>query len=171
MKKKSIIIAAVVVLVIVCCGFYFAGNRGITVEEINSEQMKTVSWDVHDYSVVGASDEETLYAGVMYMNDFSDAKYFIYIKKDGLPRGWHFLRSGSLTKVDGIRAFDCGEYGNAYVAINSDGTVQTMEFEDGREPSRTENVGSIICERSQDPIHFYDAEGNILEYTTLKVLD
>ena len=84
--------------------------------------------------------------GVMYMKDYSDAKYFIYIKKDGLSFGWHFLQSGGLSEIDGIRAFDCGQYGMAYVSINENGTVQKIEFTDGRNPSTTENVGKIICE-------------------------
>jgi len=168
--KKRILVSVMIVLLIACGGFYFSGNIGIAEDKINHEQMKTVSWEEQDYSVVGTSDGKSLYAGVMYMKDYSDARYFIYIKKSGLSFGWHFLQSGSLTEADGIRAFDCGEYGTAYVALNKNNHVQTIEFEDGREPSTTENVGSPICERSKGVIHFYNAAGNMIEPTkqTLK---
>ena len=109
--------------------------------------------------------------GVMYMKDYSDAKYFIYIKKDGLSFGWHFLQSGGLSEIDGIRAFDCGQYGMAYVSINENGTVQKIEFTDGRNPSTTENVGKIICEESKSTIHFYDVNEEIIRCNKITVLD
>lgn len=165
--KKSILICVIVVLLVACCGFYFGGNIGIKEDKINNEQMETVSWQKQDYSVIGASDGESLYVGVMYMKDYSAAQYFIYIKKGGLSFGWHFLQSGSLTEADGVRAFNCGEYGTAYVALNENNNIQKIEFEDGREPSITENVGKPICERSKSVIHFYDASGNIVEPTKL----
>ncbi len=171
MKKRSIVLVVIIALLIACCGLYFGGNIGIAEDKINQEQMKTVPWNIQDYNVIGVSDGESLYVGVMYLKDYSDAKYFIYIKKDGLSLGWHFLRSGSLSEVDGIRAFDCGRYGIAYVSMNENGIVQRIEFEDGREPSNTEDVGKIICERSQGIVHFYDASGNRIGYNTLTVLD
>lgn len=57
------------------------------------------------------------------MKDYLDAKYFIYLKRGGWYFGWHFLQSGGLTEINGIRAFDCGEYGTAYVALNKDNLV------------------------------------------------
>ncbi|MDO4549084.1 MAG: hypothetical protein Q4D04_13395 [Clostridia bacterium] len=169
MKKGIIVVSVAAVLLIACCGFYFSGNIGIAQDKINHEQMKTVSWEKHDYSVIGASDGESIYVGVMYMKDYSDAKYFIYIKKGGLSFGWHFLQSGGLTEIDGVRALDCGEYGTAYVALNENNNVQKIEFEDGRKPSIKENVRSPICEHSKSVIHFYDAAGNIVEPTKLTV--
>lgn len=172
MKKRTIVFAVIIVLLIACCSLYLGGNIGIAEDKINREQRKTVSWDLQDYRITGASDEKSLYVGVMYMNDYSDAKYFIYIKKSGLSFGWHFLQSGSLSEIDGIRAFDCGQYGIAYVSMNTNGAVQKIEFEDGREPSTTENnVEKIICERSQGVVHFYDANGNSVEYNTITILD
>lgn len=171
MKNRTIVFAVIIVLLIACCSLYLGGNIGIAEDKINREQRKTVAWDLQDYRIIGASDEKLLYVGVMYMNDYSDAKYFIYIKKSGLSLGWHFLQSGSLSEIDGIRAFDCGRYGIAYVSMNTNGAVQKIEFEDGREPSTSENVGKIICERSQGAVHFYDANGNRVEYNTITVLD
>jgi hypothetical protein len=75
------------------------------------------------------------------------------------------LRSGELTEADGLKAFDCGEYGTAYVALNQNNKIQKIEFEDGREP--TENIRSTICERSKRAVFFYDAAGNIIEPTTV----
>lgn len=171
MKKRAIVIAAIIILLIACCGLYFGGNIGIAEDKINLEQMKTVSWGEQEYSVIGTSDGESLYVGVMYMKDYSDAKYFIYIKKTGLSFGWHFLQSGGLSEIDGIRAFDCGRYGIAYVSLNENGTVQKIEFEDGREPSTTENVGKIICEESKSIIHFYGANGERIGCNEITVLD
>lgn len=171
MRKRAIVIAAIVILLIACCGLYFGGNIGIAEDRINSEQMKTVSWDEQEYNVIGTSDGDSLYVGVMYMKDYSDAKYFIYIKKDGLSFGWHFLQSGGLSEIDGIRAFDCGQYGMAYVSINENGTVQKIEFTDGRNPSTTENVGKIICEESKSTIHFYDVNEEIIRCNKITVLD
>lgn len=173
MKKRAMVFVVIAVLIplIACCILYLSGTFGIAEDAINREQMKTVSWDTQDYDTIGVSDGESLYAGVMYLKDYSEAKYFIYIKKAGLSLGWHFLRSGSLSETDGIRAFDCGKYGIAYVSMNTNGTVRRIEFEDGRQPSKTEKVGKIICERSQDAIHFYDAKGNRMEYNMLTVLE
>ena len=171
MRKMAIVIAVIVVLLIACCGLYFGGNIGIVEDRIISEQMKTVSWDEQEYNVLGTSDGDSLYVGVMYMKDYSDAKYFIYIKKGGLSFGWHFLQSGGLTELDGIRAFDCGQYGIAYVSINESGTVQKIEFTDGSNPSTTENVGKIICEESKSTINFYDANGEIIRCNRITVLD
>lgn len=168
--KKRILVCVIVILLIACCGFYVRENIGIAEDQINQKQMETVSWEQQDYSIIGASDGESLYVGVMYMKDRSDARYFIYIKKKGLSLGWHFLQSGSLSEVEGVRAFDCGEYGTAYVALNKANNIQKIEFEDGSEPSVIENIGSPICECSKSVIHFYDAAGNMVEPTkqTLK---
>lgn len=113
MKKRIIIAIICVIMVVVAFSFYMSGNIGISFDKINLEQMKTVSWDVHDYGVIGSSDDESIYVGVMYMKDYSDARYFIYIKRGGLSFGWHFLQSGNLTEIEGIKAFDCGKYGTA----------------------------------------------------------
>ena len=163
MKIRVIIILVFVILVVAAFSFYMSGNIGISIDKINQEQMKTVSWDVHDYGVIGSSDDESIYVGVMYMKDYSDARYFIYIKRGGLSYGWHFLQSGNLTEIEGIKAFDCGEYGTAYVSLNNNGNIKKIEFSDGREPSVNENVGNIVCEQSQSPIIFYDINGTIID--------
>jgi hypothetical protein len=165
--KKRILISVVIILLIAFCGFYFSRNIGIAEDKINQAQMETVSWEKQDYIVTGTSDGGSLYVGVMYMKDDSDAKYFIYVKKSGLSFGWHLLQSGGLTEGDGLMAFDCGEYGIAYVALNQNNKIQKIEFEDGREP--TENVGNTICERSKSAVFFYDASGTIVEPTKVTV--
>lgn len=65
------------------------------------------------------------------MKDYSDVKYFIYIKRGELYFGWHFLQRGGLIEIDGVRAFDCAKYDTAYVALNKDNIVNRIEFEDG----------------------------------------
>lgn len=108
---------------------------------------------------MGSSDGRTLYVGIMYRKDYSDARYFIYTKKGGLSFGWHFLCSGSLSEQDGLRAFDCGEYGTAYVALNSAQTVSRIESEDGSEPAVIGEPADPVCVRSGGTVHFYDAAG------------
>jgi hypothetical protein len=167
--KKRILVGVIIALLIACCGFYLSGTIGIAEDQINQEQMKTVSWEEQDYNVIGTSDGTSLYVGVLYRKDASDAKYFIYVKKSGLSFGWHFLQSGGLSEADGIRAFDCGEYGTAYVALNQNNNIQKIEFEDGSEPSVIENVSGPICEHSKGVICFYDASGNLVEPTKVTV--
>lgn len=163
MKGSKVAFGLGVIILLFSCGFYFMGNVGISEDKINAEQAKTVSWNPQDYQTVSASDNKSLYVGIMYMKDYSDAKYFIYIKRGGWYFGWHFLQSGGLTEINGIRAFDCGEYGTAYVALNKDNMVNRIEFEDDREVSVMENIKGPICERSNDAVHFYDALGNAIE--------
>ena len=163
MKKKMVVAGVTALILIACGGFYFGGNIGIAEDEINGKQRETVSWREQDYIMTGASDGKSLYVGVMYMKDYSEAKYFLYIKKGGLSFGWHFLQSGSLTEADGIRAFDCGKYGTAYVALNKDKNIKKIEFEDGREPSVLDRRSGPVCERSQSVVRFYDAGGDIIE--------
>jgi hypothetical protein len=167
--KKHIFISVVVVLLIACCGFFLSGNIGIAEDKIIQEQMETVSWEEQDYNVIGTSNGDSLYVGIMYMKDYSDAKYFIYIKESGLSFGWHFLQSGNLDEAMGIRAFECGEYGTAYVALNKDNNIQKIEFEDGREQFIIENVSNPICGNSESVILFYDTSGNIVEPTRVTV--
>jgi hypothetical protein len=162
--KKRILISVVVILLIACCGIYLSKNIGISDDKINDAQMKTVSWNKLDYTVAGETNGESMYVGVMRMNDFSAAKYFIYIKKGGLSFGWHFLQSGDLSKEDGLMAFDCGEYGIAYFALNPDNNIQKIEGEDGRE------VGTTICCQFKHAVRFYDAAGNIVEPTKVTVI-
>jgi hypothetical protein len=165
--KKRIAIGAVIVLLIVCCGFYLSGNIGVSEDKIFQEQMETVSWEKQDYTAIGTSDGESLYVGVMRMNDFSDAKYFIYVKRGGLSLGWHFLQSGSLTEAEGLVALDCGAYGTAYVALNQNYDIQRIEFEDGRAP--VEDVGATICECSKSAVLFYNAFGDLVASTRVAV--
>lgn len=169
MKKGKVAVGLGVILLLFCCGFYFKDNIGIPKDKINAEQAKTVSWNAQDYQTISASDNKSLYVGVMYMKDYSDARYFIYVKRGGLSFGWHFLRSGSLNELDGIRAFDCGEYGTAYVALNKDNMVSKIEFEDGREASVIEKINGPVCEKSNAAVHFYDALGNAIELTRLTI--
>ena len=171
MVKKRALIAGVVALLI-CGGFYLSGNIGIAADEINDAQMRTVSWNPSDYCVTGTSSGGgTLYVGVMWMKDYSDARYFIYIKKGGLSLGWHFLQSGGLSEVDGLRAFDCGEHWTAYVALNQDGGVRRIEFEDGWEPSVREGVRGPICEQSRGVVRFYDAYGSVIEPNKVTLIE
>jgi hypothetical protein len=165
--KKRIVIIAVIVLLVACCGVYLSGNIGISEDEIFREQMDTVSWEKQDYIMIGTSDGDALYVGVMRMNDDSDAKYFIYAKKSGLSYGWHFLQSGGLTEADGLVAFDCGEYGTAYVSLNQGHNIQKIEFEDGRDS--IEEVGGTVCECSKSAVLFCDASGNLIEPTKVTV--
>lgn len=170
MNKAKVFVGLGVILLLFYCGFYFMNNVGISEDKINAEQMKTVSWNAQDYQIIGKSENKSLYVGVIYMKDYSDAKYFIYVKRGGLSFGWHFLRSGSLTELDGIRAFDCGEYGTVYVALNKNNMVSRIEFEDGREAFVTEKINGPICERSNAAVHFYDALGNAIEPNRLTLL-
>lgn len=170
MKKKGLIILAAV-LAVAFWGYYAGGNIGIPEEKINEAQMGTVSWDPQDCSVIGSSDGQTLYVGVLYRKDYSDAKYFLYVQKGGLTIGWQFLRSGSLSETDGVRAFDCGQYGTAYVALNQTMAVQRIEFEDGRTPAETEPAGAVICEQSKSAVRFYDKDGNEISCSRLTVFD
>ncbi|RRD94449.1 hypothetical protein EII17_08105 [Clostridiales bacterium COT073_COT-073] len=166
MKKTKVVVGLGVIILLFYCGFYFKDRVGISEDKINAKQAETVSWNAQDYQTISASDNKSLYVGVMYMKDYSDAKYFIYVKRGGLYFGWHFLQSGGLTEIDGIRVFDCGKYGTAYVAMNKDNIVSRIEFEDGREASVMENIKGPICERSNTAVHFYDALGNVIEPTT-----
>lgn len=159
---KKILICIFAALLVVCGYACFSGAIGISQEQINTEQLKTISSE-EDYDVTGATDDESLYVGVMYTKDYSDARYFIYIKREGLFLGWHFLQSGNLTESEGIKALDCGAYGTAYVALNTENTIQRIEFTDDREPSVNENAGKIICEQSKSTILFYDKDGNTVE--------
>ncbi len=170
MKKSKVFVGLGVIIMLFYCGFYFMNNVGIPEDRINAEQVKTVSWNASDYQIISASDNKSLYIGVMYMKDYSDAKYFIYIRRGGLSFGWHFLGSGSLTELDGIRAFDCGEYGTAYVALNKDNLVSRIEFEDGRVATVMEEINGPICEISNAAVHFYDALGNAIEQNRLALL-
>lgn len=173
MKKPVFIIGAVfaLVLLIFCC-LYAQGNIGIPVGKINDEEIDTVSWDREDCNVVSAySDGGSLYVGIIYKKDYSAANYFIYIKRGGLDFGWHFLQGGNLPEEDGLRAFECGEYGRAYVALNADHSIHKIEFEDGREPAVAEDIQGPVCEQSQRVIQFYDADGNIIEPIRAAVIE
>lgn len=170
-KKSVLALTAAAVLLIAGYALYRSGTIGIAEDQINCEQSKTVSWEEQEYDIVGASDGESLYVGVLYRKDLSDAKYFLYVKRSGLSFGWHFLRSGSLSESDGVRAFDCGAYGTAYVSLNGSGAVQKIEFEDGRTPAVTEPAGKIICERSKSAVRFYDANGEEVAYSRLTALE
>lgn len=170
MKKRLSALCAAAVLLL-GAGFYLrGGGSGIPEDRINTEQAKNVSWDAQDYQTMGASDGKTLYVGVMYRKDYSDARYFIYIKKGGLSFGWHFLCSGGLSEQDGLRVFDCGEYGTAYVALNRAQAINRIEFEDGSEPAVIENVTSPVCVRSESAVHFYDAAGKPVEPNRMTLL-
>lgn len=171
MKKLVFIIGAVfVLLALVFCSLYVQGNIGIPLDKINDEQMDAVSWEGEECNVVGASsDGGSLYVGIIYKKDYSAANYFIYVKKGGLNFGWHFLQGGNLP--DGLRAFECGEYGRAYVALNADHNIHKIEFEDGREPAVVEDIQGPVCEQSQHFIHFYDADGNIIEPIRVIVIE
>lgn len=105
------------------------------------------------------------------MKDLSDAKYFIYVNRKGFSFGWHFLAGGALSDVDGLREFDCGEYGKAYVALNAEYNIQKILFEDGREPSILENTNYPIAEESKQIIHFYNKDGDLIEPFTIKLID
>lgn len=170
MKKRKVALGLGLIILLVYSGFYFKDKVGIPEDKINDKQAKTVSWNAQDYEIISASDNKSLYVGVMYMKDYSDAKYFIYVKRGGLYFGWHFLRSGSLIELHGILAFDCGEYGTAYVSLNKDNMVSRIEFEDGREVSVRENIKGPICERSNTAVHFYDALGKAVEPNRLILL-
>lgn len=172
MKPFLIACAVAAIVVLTLIGLYNSGFIGITEEKINQEQKKTVSWDSRDYTIRGTcADDSALYVGIMYMKDYSDARYFIYIDKSGWSFGWHFLRSGSLTDIDGLREFNCGEYGKAYVALNAEHDIQRIEFDDGREPTVTENTNYPIVEQSKNMIRFYDKSGNLIEPSVIKVAD
>jgi len=173
MKKRLVltVCAVIALMVFAYIGLYNTGYIGISADKINQEQMNTVSWDYQDYVVLGTcADNSALYVGIMYMKDYSDARYFIYVNRSGLSFGWHFLQSGGLTDIDGLREFDCGKYGKAYVALNAEYNIQRIEFENGCEPEVFENTDHIIVEQSKDTIHFYDKNGNLIEPSTIKVV-
>jgi len=175
MRKRIVLIVCAVVgmMALTYIGLYNSGYIGITDDKINQEQMKTVSWDAHDYLVLGSgSDDSALYVGVMFMKDYSDAKYFIYVNRSGLPFGWCFLQSGDLTELDGLREFDCGKYGKAYAALNAGCEIQRIEFEDGGNPAVIENTNHPIVEQTQSKyrVHFYDKNGDPIEPCVMKVV-
>lgn len=173
MKRPVFIIGAVfALLLLVFCCLYVQGNIGVPMGKINDEEMDTVSWDREDCDVVSAySDGGPLYVGIIYKKDYSAANYFIYVKRGGLHFGWHFLQGGNLPEADGVRVFDCGGYGRAYVALNADRSIQTIEFEDDREPAVVEDIQGPVCELSQHDIQFYDADGNLIEPIRAAVIE
>lgn len=174
MKKKPFITVFAIAAIMACVYLvlYNSGYIGITDDKINQEQMKTVFWHDPDYVVVGSgADDSALYVGIMYMKDYSDARYFIYINKSGLSFGWHFLRGGNLADAEGLMAFECGKYGTAYVALNAEYEIQKIVFEDGREPSVTENTNWPIVEQSEGTVYFYDQSGKVIEPSVITLVD
>jgi len=170
-KRKPVFAIGTVLLILLLAylGLYQSGHIGITDDKINDEQMKTVAWDPQDYQTVGTAEENgSLYVGVMFLEDHSAAKYFLYGNKTGLSFGWRFLQSGDLINIDGLTEFDCGKYGTAYVALNKNGNIQKIEYEDGREPC--ENTSYVIIEQTKEPVHFYDGNGNRIEPFVLPVI-
>jgi hypothetical protein len=172
--KKRILAAVAAVLILVGCGFYVSGTIGIAEDQINQEQIKTVSWAEQASLVTSASDGGALYVGVLYRENDPNAKYFIYVKRSGLLsgwRGWHFLQSGGLTDAEGLIALECGEYGTAYVALNQSGQIKKIELEEGGEPSVLEAGSGPICAQSENGILFYDASGNLVEPARVTVIN
>ena len=172
-KKITGIIIAVLAIIAIYFVLYNTDYIGTTNLKAFEEQYDSVP-NKADYTSTGTNGNgRALLVGIVYRHDYSDARYYIYRNKSGLPFGWCYFASGNLSDADGLMAFECGKYGTAYISLNSENEIQRMVKEDEQGETHSANTTGPIAEQIEGAgtIYFYDQDGNLIEPERITVGD
>ena len=119
------------------------------------------------------SGDEKLVAGVAYAPDRSDASYYLYLARGGFSFGYRFRQGGNLLPEMGIRGFDCGEFGTAYLSMNEQRT-ELIEIDDGENLWKIdvdpEKPFTEVVPKNGGEVRFFDENGTEVQIDAIETV-
>lgn len=139
------------------CGVF--GVRG---DRVTADAQKSMEI-ARSWSAVEDGNAKQV-TGIFYDYDQAPLKgiCYCYVNRPGVSCGFFFRQSCKLDRDMGIRKLDLGQYGAAYVSLNSQQVAKAIR-DDGTKPV-TKSVSPyspfvIVSEKRDCAFHFYDEGG------------
>lgn len=159
--KRTLILVFAAVLIALSV-LWKCGVFGVRGDRVTADAQKSMEI-ARSWSAVEAGNAKQV-TGIFYDYDQAPLKgiCYCYINRPGVSYGFFFRQSGNLDRDMGIRKLDLGQYGAAYVSLNSQQVAKVIR-DDGTKPV-TKSVSPyspfvIVSEKHDCAFRFYDEKG------------
>lgn len=159
--KRTLILVFAAVLITLGV-MWKCGVFGVQGSKVGADAWKSMKIAQDWLSVEDGNAKQV--TGIFY--DYSQAAlkgtYYCYVNRPGFSCGFFFRQSGNLDRDMGIRKLDLGQYGAAYVSLNSQQVAKVIQ-DDGTKPV-TKSVSPyspfvVVSEKHNCVFRFYDEKG------------
>lgn len=157
-----------VLLCVIFVGLLYAHND-IGISATNLESDIRSSQRIQDDWITEGTVSDTMAAYISYPQERNDHTFSVYVNRPGLSFGYFFRGGGSLLGVArGIVEFTIEGYEErAFISMNQQ-QVSRLEIDDGNLIQvidiDSDKPFAIVLPINVGAIHFYDVDGNIVEY-------
>lgn len=162
-KRDARVLLAVFMAALAVLGVLWkCGVVGIREYRVSADAQKKLEI-AQDWSSKSDGDGKQV-TGIFYDYENAPLKgtYYCYVNRPGFSYGFFFQKSGNLDRSMGIQKLDLGQYGAAYVSLNSQQAAKVIR-DDGVEPA-AKSISPyapfvVISQKHDCAFRFYDKSG------------